>query len=148
MYFCKIWKGMEKLTGWKVNIKNCLNKIALVLYSEGISHNTNDQWLITEKAILFRNFLSNQIDIPWSVQIFLIWYLLEKDGITGSMDMNLSKLWEIVKGREAWHAAVHEVAKTQTWLSNWTATRKVQVHHFALEKILKLAWIQYKLRYK
>ena len=64
MYFCKIWKGMEKLTGWKVNIKNCLNKIALVLYSEGISHNTNDQWLITEKAILFRNFLSNQIDIP------------------------------------------------------------------------------------
>ena len=52
MYFCMICKGMEKLTGWKVNIKNCLNKIALVLYSEGISHNTNDQWLITEKAIL------------------------------------------------------------------------------------------------
>ena len=36
------------------------------------------------------------------------------DSITDSMDMNLSKLWEIVKDREAWHAAVHGVEKNQT----------------------------------
>ena len=36
------------------------------------------------------------------------------DGITNSVDMNLSKLWEIVKGREAWRAEIHGVAKSQT----------------------------------
>ena len=46
------------------------------------------------------------------------------ESITDSMDMNVSKLREIVKDREAWYAAVHGVPRNWTWLSNWTTTKE------------------------
>ena len=47
------------------------------------------------------------------------------DGIIDSVDMSLSKLWGMVMDRKAWHAAVHWVSKSQTWLTDWTTTANV-----------------------
>ena len=49
------------------------------------------------------------------------------NGLTDSMDLNLSKLWEMGKDRETWRAAVHRVSKSQTRFNNWTTRRNIQI---------------------
>ena len=60
------------------------------------------------------------------------------DGITDSMDMSLSKLQEVVKNREAWRAAVHGVAKSWTWLSDWTELMTNDIEHLFIYLLVLL----------
>ena len=66
-----------------------------------------------------------------------IWF----DGITDSIYMNLSKLQEMVKNREAWHSTVHGVTKSWTRLSHWTATKCLYIFNFIVHSFYAIIYI-------
>ena len=98
--------------------------------SKPVNPKWNEPWILTGKAdteaeapILWP--LDGKVPNAgkdWGQEERMRWL----DGIIDSLDVSLSKLWEIVKDREPWRAAGHGITKSQIWLSDWTTATIVQ----------------------
>ena len=146
MYRCAFWT-IEKAECWKINTLRlcCWRGLLRVPWTTRRSNQSILQEISSEyslKVLLlwkyFGHLMQKKIDsMEKTLRLGKIegrrrgWHrmrwlddIIDSDSTTNSMNMNLSTLWDIMKERGAWHAAVFGVAKSWVWLRDWTTTKK------------------------